>query len=190
MNHWLNALLGLLTLALGLSSHPTPSHSSKATVAEVATVLHTKVHQLLSLYVKDLLQGVILKGDHRLPPCPYSQAAPRILTLSRLMSVLPAIQSSLRTYEAHLVWLRDSKIIQRTNLTHKITEVLRLLQSLAFRVEDEMQKMNLPRQPTTSFSLTLMKDWPTLRAGYIILRDLRIFLNKSAHELLELYPEW
>ncbi|XP_062891065.1 interleukin-11-like [Mobula hypostoma] len=190
MNHWLSSLLGLLTLAMGLSTHPTPSHSSKATVAEVATVLHTKVHQLLSLYVKDLLQGAILKGDHRLPSLPLLSGSATDLDSVQADVSLPAIQSSLRTYEAHLVWLRDNKLIQRTNLTHKITEVLRLLQSLAFRVEDEMQKLNLPRQPTTSFALTVTKNWPTLRAGYIILRDLRIFLNKSAHELLELYPEW
>ncbi|XP_067835921.1 interleukin-11-like [Heptranchias perlo] len=92
----------------------------------------------------------------------------------------------LRTYERHLTWLKSTKPIAKTSLDHKITEVLTLLQNLANRVEDEMQRLNLPQSTAPPLSLTDGGEWSTLRAGFIILRDLRTFVNKMAHELMAL----
>ncbi|XP_078062612.1 uncharacterized protein il11b [Mustelus asterias] len=178
--------LTVLSLCSGFVALPTTRRSGEATAGQVATVLHVQVRQLLDQFVKVKLDGVSLKGEHQLSSLPELSGSALELESVQATESLPIMGRYLRTYETHLRWLQSTKVIRGTTLEHRITETLTLLQNLANRVEQEMQRLNLPVSTAPPLSLSDSTDWAILRAGFVILRDLRTFVNKAAHELLAL----
>ncbi|XP_078393851.1 interleukin-11-like isoform X2 [Cetorhinus maximus] len=138
------------------------------------------------MFIKEKLGGAALKGEHQLSSLPQLSGSAVDLEAVEAVQSLPNMQSYLRSYEKHLTWLRSTKPIAGTTLDSQISDVLTLLQNLANRVEEQMQRLNLAVSPATPFSPSETSDWETLRAGFVILRDLRTFINKAAHELLAL----
>ncbi|XP_038644312.1 uncharacterized protein il11b [Scyliorhinus canicula] len=139
------------------------------------------------MFVKVKLNGVYLKGEHQLSSLP--QLSGNALELESVQAVhsLPVMGSHLKTYKTHLTWLRSSKAIAgNIELEQRVSEIVTLLQNLINRVEREMQRRDLPARTSPPFALTESNDWTTLRAGFVILRDLRTFVNKAAHQLLAL----
>ncbi|XP_067878137.1 interleukin-11 [Heterodontus francisci] len=187
MHHfWTRLTLLLLSICSGYRALPTTRHSAEATAGQVATVLHVRVRQLLDLFIKEKLGGDALMGEHQLATLPELAGSAADLESVQADETLPKMSRDLRTYERHLTWLRSTKPIAHTALDDRITEVLALMRNLANRVEQEMRRLKL--SPSTAEALLPSDgtEWATLRAGFVILRDLRTFINKTAHELLVL----